>query len=115
MNTADVEMFKALVAKDDFLFDFVKQNVCERIANAIDETNYKNILSFLKIYSPSYEEVIISTLVKYADEDLTDRMLEIFESGSNDEKTYCAKFFTYIQDPLAIELLRKNSKTEDEF
>ena len=42
-------------------------------------------------------------------------MLEIFEAGSNDEKTYCAKFFTYIQDPLAIELLRKNSQTDDEF
>lgn len=114
VNTADVEMFKALVAKDDFLFDFVKQNVSDRIANAINETNYKNILSFLQIYSPSYEEVIISTLVKYADEDLTDRMLEIFEAGSNDEKTYCAKFFTYIQDPLALELLRKNSQTEDD-
>lgn len=115
INTADVEMFKALVLKDDFLFDFVKQNVSERIANAINETNYKNILSFLQIYSPSYEDVIISTLVKYAYEDLTDRMLEIFESGSNDEKTYCAKFFTYIQDPLALELLRKNSQTDDEF
>lgn len=115
VNTADIEMFKALIDKDDFLFDFVKQNVAERIANVIDENNYKNLLSFLKYYSPSYEDVIISTLVKYADEDLTDKMLEIFENGTNAEKTYCAKFFTYIQDPLALELLRKNAKTEDEF
>lgn len=115
VNTADVEMFKALVDKDDFLFDFVKQNVSDRIGNALNETNYKNLLSFLKYYSPSYEDVIISTLVKFADEDLTDMMLEIFETGTNDEKTYCAKFFTYIQDPLALELLRKNSETDDEF
>ena len=115
VNTADVEMFKALVEKDDFLFDFIKRNVAERILNAVNETNYKNLLSFLKYYSPSYEDVIISSLVRYADEDLTDRMLEILETGTNDEKTYCAKFFTYIQDPLALELLRKNSKTEDEF
>ena len=90
VNTADVEMFKALVDKDDFLFDFVKQNVSDRIGNALNETNYKNLLSFLKYYSPSYEDVIISTLVKFADEDLTDMMLEIFETGTNDEKTYCA-------------------------
>ena len=115
VNTADVEMFKALVDKDDFLFDFVKQNVSDRIGNALNETNYKNLLSFLKYYSPSYEDVIISTLVKFADEDLTDMMLDIFETGTNDEKTYCAKFFTYIQDPLALELLRKNSETDDEF
>ena len=115
VEAADVEMFKALVDKDDFLFDFVKQNVADRIANAINESNYKNLLLFLKYYSPSYEEVIISSLVKYADEDLTDRMLELLENGTNAEKTYCAKFFTYIQDPLSLELLRKNSGTEDEF
>lgn len=115
VNESDEGMFKALVEKDDFLFDFVKQNVAERIANVLNENNYKNLLSFLKYYSPSYEDVIISTLVKFADEDLTDRMLEIFESGTNSEKTYCAKFFTYIQDPLSLELLRKNSDTEDEF
>ena len=115
VNEADEEMFKALVEKDDFLFDFVKQNVAERIANVLNENNYKNLLSFLKYYSPSYEDVIISTLVKFADEDLTDRMLEIFENGTNSEKTYCAKFFTYIQDPLSIDLLRENAKTDDEF
>ena len=115
VNEADEEMFKALVEKDDFLFDFVKQNVAERIANVLNENNYKNLLSFLKYYSPSYEDVIISTFVKFADEDLTDRMLEIFENGTNSEKTYCAKFFTYIQDPLSIDLLRENAKTDDEF
>lgn len=115
VNEADEEMFKALVEKDDFLFDFVKQNVADRIANVLNENNYKNLLSFLKYYSPSYEEVIISTLVKFADEDLTDRMLDIFESGTNSEKTYCAKFFTYIQDPLSIDLLRENAKTDDDF
>lgn len=115
VNQADEEMFKALVEKDDFLFDFVKQNVADRIANVLNENNYKNLLSFLKYYSPSYEDVIISTLVKFADEDLTDKMLDIFESGTNSEKTYCAKFFTYIQDPLSIDLLRENAKTDDDF
>lgn len=115
IDNADIEMFKALVEKDDFLFDFVKQNVAERIANALNENNYIKLLSFLKFYSPSYEDVIISTLVKYADEDLTDKMLDVFEKGTAEEKTYCAKFFTYIQDPLSIELLRKNSDTEDDF
>ena len=42
-------------------------------------------------------------------------MLDIFESVTNFEKTYCAKFFTYIQDPLSIDLLRENAKTDDDF
>ena len=115
INQTDVVMFKALVEKDDFLFDFVKRNVAERILDAVDETNYKNLTAFLKFYSPSYEEALISALVKFADEDLTDDMLALFENGGNAEKTYCAKFFTYIQDPLALEILRKNSETGDEF
>ena len=112
VNCADVEMFKALVDKDNFLFDFVKENVSQRISDAVNEKNYENLLEFLKIYSPSYEEAIVSSLVKFANEDLTDKMLEIFENGSLEEKTYCAKFFTYIQDPLSIELLKQNLYSE---
>ena len=114
IDNADVALFQELVANDDFLFDFVKQNVAERLANACNETNYKNLLKFFVCYSPYYDDFIISTLAKYADEDLTDEILEIFENGTNDEKTYCAKYFFYIQDPLALELLRENSYTDDE-
>lgn len=114
IDNADVALFKELVANDDFLFDFVKQNVAERLANACNERNYKNLLKFFVCYSPYYDDFIISTLAKYADEDLTDEILEIFENGTNDEKTYCAKYFFYIQDPLALELLRENSYTDDE-
>ena len=45
---------------------------------------------------------------------MTDEILEIFETGTQNEKCYCAKFFSYIQDSLAIELLRNNSYTENE-
>ncbi len=114
IDNADVALFQELVANDDFLFDFVKQNVAERLANACNETNYRNLLKFFVCYSPYYDDFIISTLAKYADEDLTDEILEIFENGTNDEKTYCAKYFFYIQDPLALELLRENSYTDDE-
>lgn len=115
INDCDTALFKELVENDSFLFDFVKQNVANRIGLQINETNYKNLLEFLKFYSPSYEDVIVSALVKYADEDLTDFMLEKFENGSDEEKNYAAKYFAYVQDPLAYNLLRKNSYCENEF
>ena len=31
INNCDVELFSELVSKDDFLFDFVKQNVSDRL------------------------------------------------------------------------------------
>lgn len=113
INNPDVELFCELVEKDDFLFDFVKQNVASRLEKVCNESNYQNLLSFLKYYSPSYEDFIILTLVKYADEDLTDKMLELFENGTDDEKTYCAKYFSYIQDPLSLEFLNKNAYSEN--
>jgi hypothetical protein len=82
INNCDIELFAELVENDDFLFDFIKNNVAKRIKNVINEKNYLNLLHFLKYYSPSYEDVIISTLVKYANEDLTDIILEKFENGT---------------------------------
>lgn len=113
INTPDTKLFQELVSQEDYLFDFVKQNVAKRLKKACNNTNYLNLLELLKYYSPSYEEFIISTLVNFADEDLTDKMLEIFENGTENEKTYCAKFFTYIQDPLAIETLKKYAYSEN--
>ena len=115
INTPDIELFKELVDKDDFLFDFVKQNVAQRLEKVCNQSNYKNLLKFLKFYSPSYEEFIISTLVKYTDEDLTDTMLQLFENGCEDEKIYCAKYFSYIQDTLALDLLKQYAYSDNSY
>ena len=113
INDCDTKLFQELIENDSFLFDFVKQNVASRLEKVCNAKNYLNLLNFLKFYSPSYEEFIVSTLAKYANEDLTDKMLELFENGTEDEKTYCAKFFSYIQDPLAIDLLKLNAYSEN--
>lgn len=112
IENSDVEAFSELVDKGDFLFDFIKQNVSKRLSKACNQKNYKNLLSFLKIYSPDYEDFIVSALAKYADEDLTDTILELLENGSDEEKAYSAKYFSIINDTLAIDLLRKYSYSE---
>lgn len=115
VDDCDVELFKELVDNDDFLFDFVKNNVAQRLENAVNQNNYQNLIEFLKYYSQSYEDAIVGSLVKYADEDLTDLMLDKFENGCDNEKAYAAKYFAKIQDPLAYELLRLNSYSDNEF
>lgn len=113
INIPDVELFKELIDNEDFLFDFIKQNVANRLAKVCNSSNYLNLLQFLKYYSPSYEDVIISNLVKFSDEDLTDKMLAIFEDGTDDEKTYCAKYFSIVQDSLALDFLKVNAYSEN--
>ena len=113
INTPDVELFAELVGSDDFLFDFVKQNVANRLSKVCNESNYMNLFALLKYYSPFYEDFIVSNLVKFANEDLTDKLLEIFENGTDEEKTYCAKFFAFVQDPLALQYLQQNAYSEN--
>lgn len=112
INECDVEAFSALVEQSDFLFDFIKKNVEKRLSNVITNYNYKNLLCFLKIYSHDYENFIVSTLVRFANEDLTDEMLARLENGTDAEKAYAAKYFSYINDTLAIDCLRKYSYSD---
>lgn len=107
INNCDTEAFGALVEQSDFLFDFIKKNVAKRLSSVVNQDNYKNLISFLTIYSHDYEEFIVSSLAKFADEDLTDEMLELLENGTDEQKAYSAKYFSHINDTLALESLKK--------
>ena len=54
INNSDVKLFEKLVKQDDFLFDFIKDNVAKRIQSACNKDNYLNLLNFIETYSFSY-------------------------------------------------------------
>lgn len=114
INNADVEAFQLLAQKSDFLFDFVKNNVNKRILKAVNENNYRNLFKFLNVYSPDFEDTIVSSFAKYANEDLTDEILELFEKGTDNEKAYCAKYFSYIPDTIAADILTNYAFSDNE-
>ena len=45
VNDCDTVLFQELVENESFLFDFVKQNIAERIGAQINENNYKNLMT----------------------------------------------------------------------
>lgn len=114
INKTNTEAFKLLADKSEFLFDFVKNNVCKRLNKAINQNNYRNLFAFLKIYCPDFEDVIIGSLAKFANEEMTDEMLELLEQGSDEEKAYAAKYFSYIPDTIAIDDLIQYSFEDNE-
>ena len=107
-------MFKALVEKTDFLFDFVRNNVAKRITKAVNKDNCLNIIKFFDVYSSYYDDLFASILAKHANEDLTDEIFELLEKGTNSQKAYSAKYFSYIPDTVAIDLLSKYAFSDDE-
>lgn len=114
IDNADVKTFEELVSKEDFLFDFIKQNAAKRLQQACNENNYKNLLKFLNFYSPSYDTFIAETLAKFGDETIKDRMKDLLSSGSESEKSYAAKYFSFVRDESVIDLLKNYSYTENE-
>ena len=113
INNKNTEAFQILADKSEFLFDFVKNNVNKRLQKAINEKNFRNLFGFLKIYAPDFEDTIVGAFASYANEDLTDEMLELLENGTESEKTYSAKYFSYIPDTISADLLTDYALNND--
>ncbi len=105
VDNSDTELFAKLVKQDEFLFDFVKNNVANRIKNACSKDNYLNLMNFFDYYSPSYDSVIAETLFKFGGVELLPAMKEIFVNGDSGKKAYAVKYFSYIQKELLEEIL----------
>ena len=67
VDAPNVDLFRQLVKQEDFLFDFIKSNVANRIKNAINKNNYENLLEFFDYYSPSYDYVIAEALYSFGE------------------------------------------------
>lgn len=108
----DIEAFKEICDKSEFIFDFIKEKILKNLLNSVDEGNFKNLFAFMNCYCTDFEDFIVLGLVKFANEDLTDEILELLETGTDEQKTYCAGYFTHILDPVALDLLRGNIKSD---
>lgn len=108
IKESDIEAFKLLCEKSDFIFSFLKERINSDFVKLIEEKDLKTIFKFSEIYCADFEDMIVNSWVKFACEDLTDEILELFEKGTEEQKAYCAKYFTKIQDPLALEYLKKS-------
>jgi len=114
VNDCDIESFEKLSEKSEFLFDFLKEKIITNLINAVNSSNISNTFKFIKIYNSEFEDFIIKAWVKFADEDLTDKILEIFENGTDEERTYAAAYFCSINDTLSLEFLNKYAFSEYE-
>ena len=85
VDNADIDLFAKLVKQDDFLFDFVKNNVSKRIQRACNKENYLNLLKFFDYYSPSYDTMFAEVLYEFGGKELIPVMKEIFIE-ENDSK-----------------------------
>lgn len=114
IKTADIKHFEELCKKSEFIFPFLKERIINDFVKLINKEDLKTIFEFSKIYSSDFEDLIVESWLKFAQEDLTDEILDLFEKGSDEQKAYCAKYFCFIKDSLALDYLKSNLKSDFE-
>ena len=105
VNNSDKELFSSLVKQDDFLFDFIKDNVARRIQKACNKNNYLNLLNFFDYYSPSYDTMIAEVLHTFSGDELLPTIKEIYINGNDANKAYAVKYFSFVDKTLLEDVL----------
>lgn len=110
----DVESFKILNSKSEFLFDFIKEKILKNLIGAVNSKNCLNLFEFLKVYSPDFKGFILHPLVQFKTPEIEDKMLNFLCSGSDEEKTYATEFFTILADKTKYEKIKANLNADFE-
>lgn len=110
----DVESFKILNSKSEFLFDFIKEKILKNLIGAVNSKNSLNLFEFLKVYSPDFKGFILHPLVQFKTPEIEDKMLNFLCSGSDEEKTYATEFFTILADKTKYEKIKANMNADFE-
>jgi len=115
VDNSDWELFAKLVKQDDFLFDFIKENVAKRLQRACNKENYKNLIPLMKYYSPSYDTMFGEVLNSFGGNEIYSEMKNLYLNGNDSEKAYAAKYFSFNKDfSELLPEIRKNAKSEFE-
>ncbi len=114
IKSASLDSFKELCEKSDFIFPFLKDRITNDFVKLIEKQDLKTVFEFSKIYCFDFENLIVDSWLKFASEDLTDEILEVFDNGTDEQKAYCALYFKHIQDSLALEYLNKSAYSDFE-
>jgi len=114
LEDESLENYKELCSKSNFIFPFLREKIIQNFVKIINKENLRTIFNFSKIYCAEFEDLIVKSWLKFASQDLTDEILELFESGTIEEKTYAAAYFIHINDSLALEYLNQYALNEFE-
>lgn len=93
LDKPDLEAWQCLIEKSEYLFDYIKEKAGTNLINSINKDNVNNLFQLIKFYSEDWDRFIAEGLCKFKNEDLNNQMLNILKNGTNEEKTYAAKYF----------------------
>ena len=110
----DLESFKILNSKSEFLFDFIKEKILKNLIGAVNSKNCLNLFEFLKVYYYDFKGFVLNHLIQFKTTEIEEKMLNILCNGSDEEKTYATEFFTILGDKTKYEKIKANLNADFE-
>ncbi len=104
----DIEAFKILNEKAEFIFDFIKEKITKNLILAINQNNVMNLFEFTKIYSEDFANFILEPLIKFSTKEIEDKMFSFLKIGSDEQKAYALEFFINIQNAEVVKYAKEN-------
>lgn len=112
IDSKDTNAFKILCEKSEFLFDFIKEKINTNLFNAVCEKNIFNLFEFMKIYSDDFKDFIVNSLAKYDSKEIKDKMFDLLQNGTYEEKTYSILYYLKIKDSTVLGFAKENINSE---
>lgn len=112
INNADLDAWVYLVENAEYILDFIKRNASQKLFMACNAKNISNLFEFLDYHTPDFDEFVASAFAEFCNEEIESAMMEFLKNGTNQQKAYAAKFFSYVRKSETAELLFTASKSE---
>lgn len=114
VNNKDMDAWSCLADHEEMLFDFLKDKISQRLIDAVDLDNYRNLFFLMQRYNDWLSDVVGLSLSKFEDPNINDQMIEYLINGDTDQKAYAARYFVYIDFKPAETVLIKCLESDNE-
>lgn len=111
LNTPDIDAWVCLLENSDYIFSYIKEKAGNTLANEITKENSDKVFELFKHHESDWDEYLALGLSRLNDENISNRMLELLNKGSLEEKTYAARYFCLVIHPEARVSLFESSKS----
>ncbi|EKE03732.1 MAG: hypothetical protein ACD_20C00157G0009 [uncultured bacterium] len=96
INTPDIEAWQCLIDNSEYIFSYIKERAGKNLVKATNTNNVENILSLIKYHSTDWDDCIAECLKNNANETINNKLQEMLNSGTAEEKAYIAKYYSYV-------------------
>lgn len=97
INTPDLEAWKCLLENSEFIFSYIKDKAGKLLSEEITSDNVEKVMQLFEMHEGEWDEYLATGLARVANDSLNEKMLDLLQNGTLEEKTYASAYFCLVQ------------------